>query len=120
MAILISNANPTGTLKSVEFELTGGLLQLDVIVHCYNIRERTVVRKTDSLNTMFWERKGSCTINYSPACLLRLFGIHQRHHRYTYRHEYQPGVSNKMADDSYRLFHLSHHKFRAHFNRHYP
>ena len=97
---LVSDDNPTGTVTSAEFELAGGLLQLDTLAHCYDIRERTIVSKTDNLNTMFWERKGSCTTDSSPAYLLRLFGIHQRHHRYISRHDYQPGISNKMADDA--------------------
>ena len=117
---LVSDDNPTGTVTSAEFELAGGLLQLDTLAHCYDIRERTIVSKTDNLNTMFWERKGSCTTDSSPAYLLRLFGIHQRHHRYISRHDYQPGISNKMADDASRLFHLSDEEFLAHFNHHYP
>ena len=57
MAMLISDANPTGTLTSDKLELSVGLLHLDALARCYDIRERTVVRKRDSLNTMFWERK---------------------------------------------------------------
>ena len=117
---LASGDNPTGTVTSADFELAGGLLQLDTLAFCYDVRERTIVSKTDNLNTMFWERKGSCTTDSSPAYLLRLFGIHQRHHRYVSRHDYQPGISNKMADDASRLFHLSDKQFLAHFNSHYP
>ena len=117
---LVSEKNPDGSVTSADFELAGGLLQLDTLAHCYDVRERTIVSKTDNLNTMFWERKGSCTTNSSPAYLLRLFGIHQRHHRYVSRHDYQPGVSNKMADDASRLFHLSDNDFLAYFNSTYP
>ena len=117
---LVSDDNPTGTVTSADFELAGGLLHLDALAHSYDIRERTVVSKTDNLNTMFWERKGSCTTDSSPAYLLRLFGIHQRHHRYISRHDYQPGVSNKMADDASRLFHLSDSQFLDYFNATYP
>jgi len=117
---LVSDDNPTGTVTSADFELAGGLLHLDALAHSYDIRERTVVSKTDNLNTMFWERKGSCTTDSSPAYLLRLFGIHQRHHRYISRHDYQPGVSNQMADDASRLFHLTDTQFLAYFNSTYP
>ncbi|KAK1736299.1 hypothetical protein QTG54_012899 [Skeletonema marinoi] len=117
---LVSDDNPTGTVTSADFELAGGLLHLDALAHSYDIRERTVVSKTDNLNTMFWERKESCTTDSSPAYLLRLFGIHQRHHRYISRHDYQPGVSNQMADDASRLFHLTDTQFLAYFNSTYP
>ncbi len=117
---LVSDDNPSGTITSADFELAGGLLHLDAIAHCYDIRERTIVSKTDNLNTMFWERKGSCTTDSSPAYLLRLFGIHQRHHRYIPRHDYQPGLSNQMADDASRLFYLSDAAFLDYFNTTYP
>lgn len=117
---LVSDDNPSGSITSADFELAGGLLQLDAIAHCYDVRERTIVSKTDNLNTMFWERKGSCTTDSSPAYLLRLFGIHQRHHRYISRHDYQPGLSNKMADDASRLFHFSDAAFLDYFNTTYP
>ena len=41
-----------------------------------------------------------------PAHLLRLFGLHQRYHRYVPRHDYQPGESNPVADACSRDFHL--------------
>jgi len=117
---LVSDDNPSGSITSADFELAGGLLHLDTLAHCYDVRERTIVSKTDNLNTMFWERKGSCTTDSSPAYLLRLFGIHQRYHRYISRHDYQPGLSNKMADDASRLFHLSDSAFLEYFNTTYP
>jgi hypothetical protein len=97
------------------------MLHLDVLAHAFDIREeRTIVSKTDNLPTMFWERKGSCRGNSPPAYLLRLFGIHQRLHRYVPRHDYIPGLSNPMADDASRLFHLSDADFLKHFAAHHP
>ena len=117
---LITQHNPDGTVTNSEFELAGGLLHLDTITQCYDVRERTLVSKTDNLATMFWQRKGSATTTKAPAHLLRLFGIHQRIHRYVPRHDYIPGPSNPMADDASRLFHLSDTDFLTYFNTKYP
>ena len=117
---LVSTSNPDGTITNSDLELAGGLLHLDALAQSYDIRERTIVSKTDNLPTMFWERKGSCTGNSPPAYLLRLFGMHQRFHRYVPRHDYIPGLSNPMADDASRLFHLSSSEFLQHFATHHP
>ena len=69
---------------------------------------------------MFWELKGSCTNNFSLECLLRLFGIHQHHQKWTSRHDYHPGASKKITDYASHLFHLSEKLFLARFNHNYP
>jgi hypothetical protein len=119
-ANLVSRTNPHGTINNSELELAGGLLQLDIIAQNYDVRERTILSKTDNLATLFWQRKGSTTSTKVPAYLLRLFGIHQRQHRYVPRHDYIPGLSNPMADDASRFFHLSNKSFLQHFNTTYP
>jgi hypothetical protein len=119
-ASLISDNNPQGTITNSDLELAGGLLHLDAIAHHFDVRERTLLSKTDNLATMFWQRKGSATTTDAPAHLLRLFGIHQRFHRYVPRHDYIPGLSNPMADDASRLFDLSNTNFLSHFNSKYP
>ena len=73
----------------------------------FDVRECTVLNKTDNLNTLFWKRKGSTTTDKVSAHLLCLFGIHQRFHRYVPRHDYQPGLSNPVDDACSRNFHLS-------------
>ena len=50
------------------------------------------------MNALFWEQKGSTTTEKAPAHLLRLFGIHQRYHRYVPRHDYISRTSNLVAD----------------------
>jgi hypothetical protein len=72
----------------------------------FDIRERTILSKTDNLAALFWQRKGSTTSDKVPPYLLRLFGIHQRLHHYVPRHDYIPGGSNALADDASGLFHL--------------
>jgi hypothetical protein len=113
---LVSTSNPTGTVTNSDLELAGGLLHLDIVAQNYDVRERTVLSKTDNLATLFWQRKGSATTDKVPAHLLRLFGIHQRFHRYVPRHDYIPGLSNPMADDASRLFHLTDSQFLSLFN----
>ena len=117
---LVTEDNPTGSISNSDLELAGGLLHLEAICQAFDVRERTLLSKTDNLATLFWERKGSSTTNKVPAYLLRLFGIHQRYHRYVPRHDYQPGLSNPLADDSSRLFHLTNKELLTHFNSTYP
>ena len=104
---LVTASNPTGTISNSDLELAGGLLHLEALAQSFDIRERTAVSKTDNLNTLFWQRKGSSTTANVPAHLLRLFGIHQRFHRYVPRHDYLAGPSNPIADALSREFDIS-------------
>lgn len=103
---LVSSDNPHGTITNSDLELAGGLLHLDCLAHTFDTRERTIVSKGDNLNTTFWERKGSTTTDSAPAYLLRMFGIHQRFHRYVPRFDYLPGKSNPIADALSRIFNM--------------
>ncbi|KAK1732369.1 hypothetical protein QTG54_016948 [Skeletonema marinoi] len=95
---LVSSTNPDGTISNSDLELAGGLLHLEAIAICFDVRERTLLSKTDNLATLFWQRKASATTEKVPAHLLRLFGLHQRFHRYVPRHDYLSGPSNPVAD----------------------
>ena len=119
VASLVTEANPTGTVTNSDLELAGGLIHLDVLAQTFDIRERTVLSKTDNLPSLFWQRKGNSTKSPVPAHLLRLFGIHQRLHRYVPRHDYIPGLSNPMADDASRMFDKTNSQLLSHFNLHY-
>ena len=107
----MSNENPTINITSAGFELADRLLHLDTLAHCYDIRERTTLNKTDNLNTIFWEHKGSYATDSSLECLLRSFGNHHCYQSHMSWHEHHPGASNKMVDDSSRLFNLSENYF---------
>lgn len=104
---LVTFKNPTGKVSNSDLELAGGLLHLEAIAQAFDIRERTVLSKTDNLATLYWQRKGSATTDKVPSYLLRLFGIHQRFHRYVARHDYLAGLSNPLADSLSRDFHLT-------------
>ena len=95
---LVTDSNPWGTINNSDLELAGGLIHLDAIATCLDVWERTILSKGDNLSTTFWERKGSTTCSSPPAYLLRLFGIHQRKHRYIPRFDYISGASNHIAD----------------------
>ena len=117
---LITEANPHGTITNSELELAGGLLHLEAAAQCFDVRERTLLSRTDNLAALFWQRKGSATTIKAPSFLLRQFGIHQRYHRYVPRHDYISGPSNPLADDASRLFHMSDSEFLHYFNTTYP
>lgn len=104
---LVSSDNPNGWLTNSDLELAGGFLHLESLAQTFDIRERTVVSKGDNLNTTFWERKGSTSTDSAAAYLLRLFGLHQRFHRYVPRFDYIAGKSNLIADALSRDLHLS-------------
>ena len=104
---LVTDDNPSGDISNSDLELAGGLLHLEALAQTFDIRERTVLSKTDNLNSLFWQRKASATTDKVPAHVLRLFGFHQRYHRYVARHDYQPGASNPIADACSRDFELS-------------
>ena len=76
--------------------------------------ERTVLSKTDNLNTLFWQRKGSTTTDVCPSHILCLFGLHQCFHRYVPRFDYLLGPSNPLADALFRHFHLSNNALLTH------
>jgi len=117
---LITDKNPNGTITNSDLELAGGLLHLDAIAQYFDVREHTLLSKTDNLATLFWQRKGSATTINPPAYLLCLFGIHQRFHRYVPRHDYILGISNPMADDASCLFHLTDSQFLQYFHNKFP
>jgi hypothetical protein len=117
---LITSDNPGGSISISDLELAGGILHLDVICQEYDVRERTLLSKTDNLAALFWQRKGSTTSQAAPPYLLRLLGIHQRLHHYVPRHDYISGESNPLADAASRLFHLSNDDFLTHFAHTYP
>lgn len=103
---LVTEDNPNGTITNSDLELAGGLLHLEALTQAFDITERTILSKGDNLSTTFWERKGSTSSDKPPAYLLRLFGIHQRIHRYIPRFDYISGASNHIADVLSRDFHL--------------
>ena len=116
---LVTDKNPSGTISNSDLELAGGLLHLEALAQTFDIRERTILSNTDNLATLFCQRKGSTTTDKVSAFLLRLFGIHQRFHRYVPSHDYIPGLSNPMADDASRLFNLNDSQFLHHFHTNY-
>ena len=116
---LVTTANPNGTITNSDLELAGGLLHLEAISQCFDVRERTLLSKTDNLPSLFWQRKGNAKSDVAAA-LLRLFGIHQRYHRYVPRHDYLAGPSNPLADDASRLFHLTTTQLLTHLQSLHP
>ena len=93
---------------------------MDAVAQNFDVRERTILSRTDNTSALYWQRRGSTTTTKCTAQLLRLFGIHQRHHRYVPRHDFIPGQMNTFADKASRLFSLTDSEFLSYFNTHHP
>jgi len=119
-ANLVSWNNPHGTITNSDLELAGSLLHHEAAAQCFDVRERTILSKTDNTPTLFWQRKGSTTSTGAPAYLLRAQALHQRHHRYIPRHDFIAGLDNSMSDDASRMHDLTDAEFLTHFNSTYP
>lgn len=117
---LVSRRNPSGDITNSDLELAGAVLHHACAADCFDIRERTVLSRTDNLATLFWSRKGSVTTTNPAAALLRQLARHRRYHRYLALSDYIPGPLNLAADDASRLQHLSATELLTHFNSHYP
>jgi hypothetical protein len=104
---MVTADNPHGSITNSDLELAGGLLHLDALSQCFDIRKRTVLSKGDNLSTTFWERRGSTSTNSPPAYLLCLFGKHQRFHRLLPWFDYISGPSNPIADSLSHNFNLT-------------
>ena len=120
VASLVSSANPSGSVTNSDLELAGGILQHDCAAACFDIRERTILSRTDNTAALWWQRKGSATSISAPAHLLRLQAMHQRHHRYVPRHDFVPGVENDIADLPSRSSHLSDAELLTHYDTFFP
>jgi len=117
---LISWTNTSGSVTNSDLELAASVLQHDVAVQNFDLRERTIHTCTDNTPTKYWQDKGSTSTRGPASYLLRLQALHQRFHRYIAQHDYLPGPLNVMADDASRLWHLSDTAFLAYFNATYP
>ena len=51
---LVTQDNPNGSISISDLELAGGLLHLEALAQTFDIRERTVLSKTNNLATLFW------------------------------------------------------------------
>jgi hypothetical protein len=100
--------------------LAGAVLHYACAAECFDIREHTILSRTDNLATLFWSCKGSVTTTNPAAVLLRQLAHHRRYHRYISLSDYLPGDLNNAADDASCLQHLSATALLTHFNTHYP
>jgi hypothetical protein len=117
---LVSFSNPRGRITNSDLELAGSIAHNDVLAQLVDVTEATTASGTDNTPTLAWRHKGSTTTSKAAAYLLRCLALHQRHYRYLRRDFFIPGISNCMADDCSRLFHLSDSALLAYFTAKYP
>ena len=117
---LVSWTNPTGTVNNSDLELAGGIIHHDCVAQCFDVRERTVLSRTDNTAGLWWQRKGSATCTSAPALLLRLQAMHQRYHRYVPRHDFIAGKDNIISDRPSRSSDLTDNQLLAYLELNFP
>ena len=58
---LVTYKNPGGDINNSDLELAGGVFQHCCAADFYDVREQTVLSRTDNSAGMWWMRKGSAT-----------------------------------------------------------
>ena len=104
---------PGGGITNSDLDLAGGIFQHFCAADSYDVRDHTVLSRTENSADMWWMRKGSATCTSPPAHHLRLQAVHQRHHRYFPRHDFVSGVDNNISDVPYLLSALSDNQLLA-------
>jgi hypothetical protein len=117
---LVSTNNPTGTITNSDLELAATIAQFDVLAQSFDVRSHTVHNLSDNAVTVAWKKKGAASSSGPVAYLLRLHALHQRHHRYLPLHDFITGVTNVLADQCSRHFHLTDAQLLSHFNASFP
>ena len=118
--LLISFANPTGTITNSDLELYGNVAHHNVITSQADVRIHTIWTGSDNIANVYWHRKGLTMTTRPTAYLLRDQALHQWTHRYAPLHDYIPGATNAMTDDYSYLWHLTDSQFLCYFNCQYP
>jgi hypothetical protein len=114
-AKLVSFSNPNGTLTNSDLELAASVATRDILAQRYDIREDTIHNYSDSMDTLWWQRKGATSSSSSTAWLIRLQSLHQRHYRCIPTFDYIAGEANAMADACSRMCNLSDSQLLAYF-----
>jgi hypothetical protein len=117
---VVSDANPKGTITNSDLELAATIVQLDIAIHSFAMPLQTLSVLSDNAAAVAWQTKGSTTTTSATAYLLRLQGLHQRHHRYHSVFNHIAGEENAMADTASRSFATTQSYFFATFTSLYP
>ena len=120
VADLFSWPNPTAGTINLDLEIAGSILNHDGLDIVFDVWERTVLSRTDNMDTVWWQQKGSATSTSDPANLLRTQALHQRFHRYVSRYDFVRGIDNEISDLTPRYSQLTDAEFLHYFNTHSP
>ena len=107
---------PMGTITNSDLELAGTVAYQDVLVQHCNCNHRTIHILNDNVSAVAWRKKGSATTTGPAAYLLGVSALHQRHHCCLALIDHMPGVTNALADDLSRLWHLTNSQLLMHLN----
>ena len=118
--LLVTYKNPGGDINNSDLELTGVVFQHFCAADYYNVREQTVLSRTNNSAGMWWMRKGTGMCTSPSAHLLRLQAVHQQHHRYVPRHDFFGGIDNDISDVPSRSSALTDNQLLAFLNLNFP
>ena len=97
---LVTYENPSGIITNSDLEMAATVGHHDVVAHTVGVAEATIGTLHDNAAAMFWNRKGSASMEEPAAYLLRLQALHARQYRYMPTHDFIPGDLNVMGDDA--------------------
>ena len=118
--LLVSQANPSGTITNSDLELAGTIAHDDVLANATSVAHLGTCGLTDNTPSQAWRQKGSTTTTGPAAYLLQISSLHQRHYRYKPEFHHILGPSNAMADDCSRKWNLTDDELLTYFNFRYP
>ena len=119
-ADLVSDCDPVGTIANLDLELAGTVVHQDMLVQHHNCNHCTIHILNDNVLAVAWRKKGSATATGPAAYLSGVSALHQRHHHFLVLTDHMPGVTNAIADDLSRLWHLTDSQLLTHLNSLYP
>ena len=88
---LVSWYKPMGGTTKSDLEMASSVLHQNGVSKYFDVRECTVLSRTENMDTMWWHYKGYKTSTSAPDQLLQTQDLHQRFFCYVPYHEFLGG-----------------------------
>ena len=103
-------------VTNLDLKLAGTVAHQDVLVQHCNCNHCMVHILNDNVSAVAWQKKGSAMTAGPAAHLLGISTLHQCHHHFLALTDHMPRVTNVIADDLSRLWHLTSSQLLTHLN----